>query len=263
MRMKVALVFLPFLLFSSVSMNQMDSDRKISAVHPEENVHTALAKMAAALAALKSKVSVLEQETEEQGTKLKRMRTWRKEKDEISTLTKKTEGQEWKRVQVDAQEKNLISLAENLKQQLQVSANKVAFSASLLAQGSGTTGPVLRDTTLVFKRVVTNIGDAYNPHTGVFTAPLRGAYHFQWYIGVNNDENTITSLVKNDQQVFTARNNLDSYEYLILGFGSASNGVSLLLEAGDVVFVRLWSGHVIYDDENHICTFSGHLLFPM
>ncbi|XP_014850120.1 PREDICTED: complement C1q-like protein 2 isoform X2 [Poecilia mexicana] len=264
MRMKVALVFLPFLLFSSVSMNQMDSDRKISAVHPEKNVHTALAKMAAALAALKSKVSVLEQETEEKGEKLENVTTWREQqKDEISTLKNKIEGQEWKLVQADAHEKDLISLVDKLKQQLNVSGNKVAFSASLLAQGSGITGPVLRDTTLVFKRVVTNIGDAYNPQTGVFTAPLRGAYHFQWYIGVNNGGNTITSLVKNDQQVFTARNNLDSYEYLILGFGSASNGVSLLLEAGDVVFVRLWSGHVIYDDENHICTFSGHLLFPM
>lgn len=58
MRMKVALVFLLFLLFSSVSTNQMDSDREIS---PEENVHTALAKMAAAQT---SKVSVLQQETE-------------------------------------------------------------------------------------------------------------------------------------------------------------------------------------------------------
>ncbi|XP_032433006.1 complement C1q-like protein 4 [Xiphophorus hellerii] len=174
-----------------------------------------------------------------------------------------SERQEWKWVQVEAQEKNLISLADNLKQQLQVSANKVAFSASLLDQGSGTTGPALTETTLAFKHVVRNIGDAYNPQTGVFTAPLRGAYHSEWYIGINKDGSAITSLMKNDQQVFTARNNLDPKYNLEVGFGSASNGASLLLEAGDVVFVRLWSGHVVHDDENHICTFSGHLLFPM
>lgn len=98
---------------------------------------------------------------------------------------------------------------------------------------------------------------------GVFTAPLRGAYHSEWYIGINTDGSAITSLVKNDQQVFTARNNLDPKYNPEVGFGSASNGASLLLEAGDVVFVRLWSGHVVHDDENHICTFSGHLLFPM
>uniref|UniRef100_A0A3B5MNW2 C1q domain-containing protein n=1 Tax=Xiphophorus couchianus TaxID=32473 RepID=A0A3B5MNW2_9TELE len=144
-----------------------------------------------------------------------------------------------------------------------ISANKVAFSASLLDQGSGTTGPALTETTLAFKHVVTNIGDAYNPQTGVFTAPLRGAYHSEWYIGINKDGSAITSLVKNDQQVFTARNNLDPKYNPEVGFGSASNGASLLLEAGDVVFVRLWSGHVVHDDENHICTFSGHLLFPM
>ncbi|XP_014907490.1 complement C1q-like protein 2 [Poecilia latipinna] len=260
MRMKMALVFLPFLLFSSVSMNQMDSDRKISAVHPEENVHTALAKTAAALAALKSKVSVLEQETEEKGEKLENVTTWREQqKDEISTLKNKIEEQEWKLVQADAHEKDLISLVDKLKQQLNVSANKVAFSASLLAQGSGSTErSAFRDTTLVFKHVVTNIGDAYNPHTGVFTAPLRGAYHFELYIAVNKGEYAITTLMKNDyDEFFTAR------ESGSLGYESASNSVSLLLEAGDIVSVRLFCNKVVHDDESHISSFSGHLLFPM
>ena len=43
---------------------------------------------------------------------------------------------------------------------------RVAFSASLVTSGSATVGPFNREITLVFRRVVVNIGNAYNPHTG-------------------------------------------------------------------------------------------------
>ncbi|XP_007545219.1 cerebellin-2-like, partial [Poecilia formosa] len=183
----------------------------------------------------------------------------------ISTLKNNIEGQEWKRVQVDAQEKNLISLTDNLKQQLQVSANKVAFSASLLNETDKYTGPFAILTTLVFKRVVTNIGDAYNPQTGVFTAPLRGAYHFQWCISSYKDETTAAVLVKNDQQVFSAWEYRGFFTTMNddMGISSASNGASLLLEEGDAVSLRLFPLCVIFDYGLHISSFSGHLLFPM
>ncbi|XP_014835675.1 PREDICTED: cerebellin-2-like [Poecilia mexicana] len=147
-----------------------------------------------------------------------------------------------------------------------VSGNKVAFSASLLAQGSGSTErSAFRDTTLVFKRVVTNIGDAYNPQTGVFTAPLRGAYHFQWCISSYKDETTAAVLVKNDQQVFSAWEYRGFFTTMNddMGISSASNGASLLLEEGDAVSLRLFPLCVIFDYGLHISSFSGHLLFPM
>uniref|UniRef100_A0A3B3WB53 C1q domain-containing protein n=1 Tax=Poecilia mexicana TaxID=48701 RepID=A0A3B3WB53_9TELE len=146
-----------------------------------------------------------------------------------------------------------------------VSANKVAFSASLLNETDKYTGPFAILTTLVFKRVVTNIGDAYNPQTGVFTAPLRGAYHFQWCISSYKDETTAAVLVKNDQQVFSAWEYRGFFTTMNddMGISSASNGASLLLEEGDAVSLRLFPLCVIFDYGLHISSFSGHLLFPM
>ncbi|TDH05346.1 hypothetical protein EPR50_G00143690 [Perca flavescens] len=136
---------------------------------------------------------------------------------------------------------------------------QVAFSASLLPVGgqAAYTGPFNTPTTLIYKNVPTNIGNAYNPTTGVFTAPVRGAYNFEWTVAAHGDGHTAAWLVKNSEQVFIA------WEHQAAGFMSASNGATLLLEVGDVVFVRLRAGTRVYDDGLHFITFSGHLLFPM
>uniref|UniRef100_A0A8C6UM14 C1q domain-containing protein n=1 Tax=Neogobius melanostomus TaxID=47308 RepID=A0A8C6UM14_9GOBI len=135
---------------------------------------------------------------------------------------------------------------------------QVAFSASLLASGYGTLGPINAHTTLVFKHVVSNIGKAYSPHTGFFTAPVRGAYHFEFYIvSHGGSQPSGVVLVKNGEHVFMVA------EHQSNGHGTGANGATLLLEAGDVVFLRLWENRVIFDNENHHSTFSGHLLFPM
>lgn len=64
-------------------------------------------------------------------------------------------------------------------------------------------------------------------------------------------------MVKNSDKVFMA------WEFNSLGFGSASNGANLLLEAGDTVSLRLERGTSLYDNYNHHSTFSGHLLFTL
>ncbi|XP_006785304.1 complement C1q-like protein 4 [Neolamprologus brichardi] len=144
---------------------------------------------------------------------------------------------------------------DQLKQQLQV--KQVAFSASLLDQGEGDTGPFNTQTTLIFKHVVTNIGNAYNKHTGIFTAPVRGAYHFDCHILGHGNIVAGAFLLRNEEQIYVV------YENPTSGTVSASNGASLLLEVGDQVFVRILAGPRIFDSQNHHNTFSGHLIFTM
>uniref|UniRef100_A0A3B3YIE4 C1q domain-containing protein n=1 Tax=Poecilia mexicana TaxID=48701 RepID=A0A3B3YIE4_9TELE len=139
-----------------------------------------------------------------------------------------------------------------------LSVKHLAFSASLLASGQGHTGPFNTHITLIFKHVVTNIGNAYNPNTGLFTAPVRGVYHFEFHIyGHGSTNPTSAELVKNRQQIFTAWTSQPA------GGQKASNGVSLLLEIGDVVFLRMRANSWIADTAGHHTTFSGHLLFTM
>uniref|UniRef100_A0A8D0CVP0 Cerebellin 10 n=1 Tax=Sander lucioperca TaxID=283035 RepID=A0A8D0CVP0_SANLU len=136
---------------------------------------------------------------------------------------------------------------------------QVAFSASLLAGGESVVGPSSSKITLIYKHVITNIGNAYNSTTGMFTAPVRGVYHFEWTVAANGDNSHASGagLVKNSEHVFLA------YEYQATGFMSSSKAVALLLEVGDVVFVRMFVNSVVFDNGNHHTTFSGHLLFPM
>uniref|UniRef100_A0A3B3UX49 C1q domain-containing protein n=1 Tax=Poecilia latipinna TaxID=48699 RepID=A0A3B3UX49_9TELE len=139
-----------------------------------------------------------------------------------------------------------------------LSAKRLAFSASFLALTPGNFGPFNTHTTLVFRHVVTNVGNAYNPHTGLFTAPVRGAYHFEFYIyGHGSSNPTSAVLVKNREQIFTAWTTQPE------GGQKTSNGVTLLLNVGDVVFLRMWANSRIHDNPDRHNTFSGHLLFTM
>ncbi|CAK6984731.1 complement C1q-like protein 2 [Scomber scombrus] len=136
---------------------------------------------------------------------------------------------------------------------------QVAFSASLYTKHRRHFGPFKKRTPLVYKYVVTNIGHAYDSNTGIFTAPLRGAYHFEFHVGAHGDKRRAAGvlLYKNEHHVFSA------YEQQTAHYGSASNSVSLILEKGDKVSIRMFANRRVYDDHNHYCTFSGHLMFTM
>ncbi|XP_055021862.1 uncharacterized protein LOC129412338 [Boleophthalmus pectinirostris] len=209
----------------------------------------------AELRELKSRdVETLKQQQEqaakliEQEAKLRELKTR-----DVETLKQQQQGLT---AQVQELQKQ-TSEVEPIKEQLKV--GQVAFSAALMASGSGDIGPFNTLTNLVFRHVVSNIGNAYSPNTGFFTAPVRGAYHFEFYIGAlgHSSHGSSVVLVKNGEHTFS------SYEHQTNGYGTGANGVTLLLEVGDVVFLRQWENTRIYYNQNHHSTFSGRLLFPM
>uniref|UniRef100_A0A671WGB7 C1q domain-containing protein n=1 Tax=Sparus aurata TaxID=8175 RepID=A0A671WGB7_SPAAU len=244
-----------------------------------QDIHAVLREMSALLAEQRLEIRILQRENEVQGAKLRVLELQKTETDKqlqaqtaglisIKARSDVTENQvEALKRDGEAQTAELISIkartdvtenqVEALKRDGEV--KQVAFSASLLASGSGTLGPFNTHTLLVFRHVVTNIGNAYNPNTGFFIAPVRGAYHFEYYIFGHGhaSHGSGAVLVKNGEHIFIA------YEHQPSHYGSSANGVTLLLEVGDVVYMRQWHNSRIFDNENHHTTISGHLIFTM
>ncbi|XP_051281049.1 uncharacterized protein LOC127377325 isoform X1 [Dicentrarchus labrax] len=135
---------------------------------------------------------------------------------------------------------------------------KLAFSVSFRASGEGNTSN--EDfLPLIYRNVFTNIGNHYNPHTGFFTAPLRGVYYFRFTGHVAHaDLSMRLRLFKNGDAIVMAG---DQHTTTTDPEDNASNGVVLQLDVGDVVSVQL-SGDV-WDDHYCRTTFSGFLLFPL
>ncbi|XP_078025883.1 cerebellin-1-like [Epinephelus lanceolatus] len=219
-----------------------------------QDIHAVLREMSALLAEQRVEMRHLQRENEAQAAKLRELEM---QKTEVDKLKQQLQAQAAELITVKARSNVTEHQVEALMRDGEV--KQVAFSASLLASGSGDVGPFNTHTPLVFRYVLTNIGNAYNPNTGFFIAPVRGAYHFEFYIGAGGhaSHGSGAMLVKNGGHTFLA------YEHQPSHFAKSSNGATLLLEVGDVVFLRLWVNTRIYDDGNHHSTFSGHLLFTM
>ncbi|XP_045552661.1 complement C1q-like protein 2 [Salmo salar] len=135
---------------------------------------------------------------------------------------------------------------------------KVAFSAGLT--NDAYVGLFNSITTLVYRRVITNIGKAYNPNTGVFTAPVRGLYYIRFTaMGLKGPQSIGAYIYRNDKSVMFNHQDNDNGHNRFL-----SNALTLELEAGDVVYMRLPVNQELYDEKSsNYSTFSGFLLFPM
>ncbi|XP_028842123.1 complement C1q tumor necrosis factor-related protein 3-like [Denticeps clupeoides] len=131
---------------------------------------------------------------------------------------------------------------------------KVAFTVSL--QGE-TLGPYTTPTTLIYKTVHTNIGSAYSPLTGIFTAPTKGLYYFSFTCFKRSPYISHASLVKNDADVVRVYDHTTSDPDSM-----ATNSAAVQLEAGDVVFVRLVASTQIVG-KSDLTTFSGFLVYPL
>ncbi|XP_040920687.1 complement C1q tumor necrosis factor-related protein 3-like [Toxotes jaculatrix] len=151
----------------------------------------------------------------------------------------------------------MMARMERLERECQdTGKSQVAFSASLVTTTKWTNqGPVNMGTPLVFKKVTTNIGNAYNPDTGVFTAPTKGLYYIRFTGSAGNSRSLNAAVLKNGENMFAIYNTLSEKS-------AESNGMTLVLEEGDRVWVVLWPNNSI-SDQSRLSTFTGFLVFPM
>ncbi|XP_017556392.1 complement C1q-like protein 2 [Pygocentrus nattereri] len=130
---------------------------------------------------------------------------------------------------------------------------RVAFSAAL--GGHDNIGPFNTDKILVYRKVFTNLGNAYNPSTGIFTAPVRGVYYFSFFYHGGTDHGTALSMFMNGQRLATASHRQPA------GYAAnGSNGVITVVESGAHIYVTLIGGTWVWDGDNIDTTFNGFLL---
>jgi len=149
------------------------------------------------------------------------------------------------------------AMKELKMERLAIKENKVAFAVSL--GGNGLVKTTTGNKDLIYREVLNNVGNAYNPETGEFTAPVRGVYYIRFTINGPTDFSISGVLYKNDNEIQLIAHEQPSGE----GSDTASNGAALLLEEGDRLKMVLWHNTQIWDNSNHHSTFSGFLLFPM
>ncbi|XP_042258021.1 uncharacterized protein LOC121889862 [Thunnus maccoyii] len=212
---------------------------------------------------LKRDIMVLEarmSSNELQVEELKRENAGKKKKKKVKTsnadLLARVTGTENKSTVLEARMSSNENEVEELKRE-NADRLKVAFSVSLT--DAGHVGPFNTETTLKFSKVFTNIGQAYNPTTGIFTAPVRGAYYFRFTLW---DTHTSTwmgaNLYHNKKRMMYSSDITDSN-----GNVSVSNALILQLEKGDVIYMTLGTDHRVSDQYVNRTTFDGFLLFPL
>ncbi|XP_063055666.1 complement C1q-like protein 4 [Engraulis encrasicolus] len=157
--------------------------------------------------------------------------------------------------ELTAVKNRLATVEEELKKLKEVP--RVAFSASLGGSGMIKTGPG-QEKNLIYKDIITNIGDAYNMETGVFTAPVHGLYYVRFTANGPTDGTINANLYKNDA-IFLMVHEQPSGA----GSDTGSNGAAVELQKGDKLHMGLWPNTQIYDNSNRHSTVTAILLYPM
>lgn len=110
---------------------------------------------------------------------------------------------------------------------------------------------------LVFDVVKTNVGLAFNHHSGMFTVPATGVYAFTWTVVSGTHSRIFSQLVVNSDAfgaILTDSDEINDY-HTVTGFVVAE------LNHGDVVYIRTNPNNgvkgVIRSQDNMRTSFSG------
>nr|KAG5711143.1 hypothetical protein BaRGS_004787 [Batillaria attramentaria] len=99
-----------------------------------------------------------------------------------------------------------------------------------MASVSETSLPASDHAIVRFSHVITNIGNAYDPHTGVFTAPHDGDYVFHVSVDVHTDYHGLY-LQRNGHTVAVGNNDGGANTHI-------DTGAPMRLKVGDTVTVN-------------------------
>ena len=111
---------------------------------------------------------------------------------------------------------------------------------------------------IVFDKIITNVGDGYHNTTGVFTAPASGIYVFNMALFVNAGNREYLCFVRNGIPVLYNYGQAGSQDSI-----STSRTVVLELSKGNEVWVRTSSASYHGTGQIHgngFTTFSGWLI---
>jgi len=131
----------------------------------------------------------------------------------------------------------------------------IAFHASLSNVWDTTDGQ-----TVVFDKIETNIGGAYNGTTGVFTAPISGSYVFSLTYHMFYDKSHVSigqlRIMQNNEVKIRVYRGLTNE----LNGATASGTTALFLNKGDHVYVQAGDTHMSIGS-NKFSYFTGFLLW--
>lgn len=129
-------------------------------------------------------------------------------------------------------------------------STRIGFTATV-----SSTSSTWKSGNLVFDVVITNVGNGYNPGTGVFTAPTAGEYVFFVNVQSFGTQSIYVDVVLNGvTKVRTMAYSTGGNDF----YDAGPNLVVLTLQKGDGVWVKRYSGQGYYID-GPITTFSGFL----
>ncbi|XP_041635349.1 complement C1q-like protein 4 isoform X2 [Cheilinus undulatus] len=161
----------------------------------------------------------------------------------------------------DAIKEKLVSLETRLNDmetmKRQAENAKVIFSAATGGGGSRI-GPFSEASILVYRTVFTNIGDAYNETSGVFTAPVAGVYYFSFSYHAGGAHGTRLALLKNSRTIIMSGDQQSQADKT----GNGGNTVFLQLQQGDQVHMQMAADTQVWGSDYHT-TFSAFLVSQM